>query len=246
MLFRSAATTFQPKHYHQSLVTLIPSISAFIGGDIVSGLYYLSTKDKTAPYLFLDLGTNAEIALVLKDRILCTSTAAGPAFEGTNISCGCAHIPGAIYSIEIKRPRNKYKTINNKIPVGVCGSGILSLYSELISKQLVDSFGMLSNEYFDTGFQITTTPSGSLTITQKDIRQIQLAIAAIKTGIDLLIQKSYLSINDIHHVYLSGSFGSSLDLTTLSNINLFPKDWIQKEKLIEPLGNSSLKGAISY
>ena len=76
--FQPAATTFQPKHYHQSLVTLIPSISAFIGGDIVSGLYYLSTKDKTAPYLFLDLGTNAEIALVLKDRILCTSTAAGP------------------------------------------------------------------------------------------------------------------------------------------------------------------------
>lgn len=229
-------------------ICIIPSFSTFIGGDIVAGLYYLS-KPRYRRYILLDLGTNAEIVLVNGNRMFCTSAAAGPAFEGAGITCGCAYIKGAVKNVTIKRRQNKssfsisYKTIENKLPVGICGSGIIDIYSQFIANSIIDEHKTLNEQYIDSGFEIAKTANGPILITQQDIRHVQLAVAAIKTGIDILLLRSGLTSTDIERVYVAGSFGASLSLETLKKINLMPKDFINRQTIEFP-GNTSLSGAI--
>lgn len=229
-------------------VCIIPSFSTFTGGDIVSGLYYLSRPQKSR-YILLDLGTNAEIVLADGDKLYCTSAAAGPAFEGAGISCGCAYIKGAVKNVSIKRRHNSnsfsisYKTIDNKMPVGICGSGILDIYSQFILNNIIDSHKTFNGQYIDSGFEITKSLNGPLTITQKDIRHVQVAVSAIKTGIDILMLRSGLTPPDIEKIYLAGSFGASLDPETLKNINILPEDFFNR-KIVEFPGNTSLYGAV--
>ena len=240
-------------------IRIIPSFSTFIGGDIISGLYYIESALETnirKPYLFLDLGTNAEMVIATKTGYICTSAAAGPAFEGTNISCGCAAVPGAIMSVKITESHKRsacqntgsynvsYKTIGNKLPVGICGSGILSLYAQLIKNHILDETGTFSDEYIDSGFPVAKTQNGMLIISQKDIRELQLAVAAIKTGVQILLGKSGLSLNDLTDIYISGSFGKSLEVETIQGIDLLPdiRTGSYADKIIFS-GNTSLMGA---
>ncbi len=226
-------------------IYIIPSFSAFIGGDIISGLYSKDIHASSDTFLFIDLGTNAEMVIGNSSHMLCTSAAAGPAFEASGLSCGCAYIPGAIYDLNIKRSYISYKTVNDIIPTGICGSGALLLLSELIKSGFVDSYGTLCENYIDCGFPVTKSPGHIIKITQADIRNIQLAIAAIKAGIDILLREYNVTANDIKHVYVSGSFGSSLDFDRLTNLNIFPKEWITSD-IISVLGNTSLSGAVKY
>ncbi len=219
-------------------VTILPGISTFVGGDIVSGIYACGINDTEKPFLLVDLGTNGEMAIGNKDKILVASTAAGPAFEGGNLTCGVASIPGAICKVNITSGDTKIETIQGEPPIGICGTGVIELISELLANGVIDETGLLADPYFETGF-----PIAEFALYQKDIRELQLAKAAIRAGIEILIRQYGVSYHEIERVYLAGGFGYQLDIAKAVSIGLIPQELMDK---IEPIGNSSLAGAVSF
>lgn len=226
-------------------LTILPGISAFVGGDIVSGIYALNLDQSDKLSFFLDLGTNGEMALGSKEKILTSSTAAGPAFEGGNIKYGIAAIKGAIYEVELKDGQTRFRTLQYGRPLGLCGSGIIELTSELLEHGLIDETGLLCEPYFDEGFPVTKAAGGAENIRffQKDIREVQMAKAAIRTGISLLCEEYGCLENEIETVYLGGSFGSAANIKKSVRIGLLPDSFEDKVVLA---GNTSLLGALKY
>lgn len=225
--------------------TILPSISAFIGGDIVAGLYALDFATNKEISLFVDLGTNGEIALGNCDRILTTSVAAGPAFEGGNISCGTGSVAGAICALEINRndvSDIKLNTIHNVSPCGICGTGVIETVAELLKCGLIDETGLLVDEYFDTGFPLTNEQE-PIIFTQQDIRQFQLAKAAVRTGIEVLTKEYGITMDEIDKVYIAGGFGYHLNINKAASIGLIPKELATKATAA---GNTSLAGAVKF
>ena len=225
--------------------TILPSISAFIGGDIVSGLYALDFAANKEISLFVDLGTNGEIALGNCNRILTTSVAAGPAFEGGNISCGTGSVAGAICAVEINRndvSDIKLNTIYNVPPCGICGTGVIETVAELLKCGLIDETGLLADEYFDTGFPLTNELE-PIIFTQQDIRQFQLAKAAVRTGIEILIKEYGITADEIAKVYIAGGFGYHINIIKAASIGLIPQELTTKATAV---GNTSLAGAVKY
>lgn len=225
--------------------TILPSVSAFIGGDIVAGLYALDFDSNKEISLFVDLGTNGEIALGNCDRILTTSVAAGPAFEGGNISCGTGSVAGAICAVEINRSDAydiSLNTIHNVPPRGICGTGVMETVAELLKCGLIDETGLLADEYFDTGFPLTNTQK-PIVFTQQDIRQFQFAKAAVRTGIEILTKEYGITTDEIAKVYIAGGFGYRLNITKAASIGLIPKELANKATAV---GNTSLAGAVKY
>jgi len=225
--------------------TILPSISAFIGGDIVAGLYALDFATNKEISLFVDLGTNGEIALGNCDRILTTSVAAGPAFEGGNISCGTGSVAGAICALEINRndvSDIKLNTIHNVPPCGICGTGVIETVAELLKCGLIDETGLLVDEYFETGFPLTNEQE-PIIFTQQDIRQFQLAKAAVRTGIEVLTKEYGITMDEIDKVYIAGGFGYHLNINKAASIGLIPPELTTKATAA---GNTSLAGAVKY
>ena len=225
--------------------TILPSVSTFIGGDIVAGLYALDFDSNKEISLFVDLGTNGEIALGNCDRILTTSVAAGPAFEGGNISCGTGSVAGAICALEINRndvSDIKLNTIHNVPPCGICGTGVIETVAELLKCGLIDETGLLADEYFDTGFPVTNIQN-PIVFTQQDIRQFQLAKAAVRTGIEILTKEYGITIDKIAKVYIAGGFGYHMNVTKAASIGLIPKELATKATAA---GNTSLAGAVKF
>lgn len=230
--------------YLQISVVLLPGISTFVGGDIVAGLLTCELEQSSKPCLLVDLGTNGEMAIGNKDKIIVTSTAAGPAFEGGNISQGIGSVAGAICNVTIEGDKIEYKTIGGKTPVGICGTGVIEITGELVSAGLIDETGLLDEEYFEEGFEIAKGKNGeSIAFTQKDIREIQLAKSAIRAGVETLLINYQVSYGDIGTVYIAGGFGHKLNLEKAVRIGMFPEEFLGKMKAI---GNSSLSGAIKY
>lgn len=218
---------------------LLPGISAFVGADIVSGLYYLDIIKGGKKTLFIDLGTNGEMAFFDGKELSVASSAAGPVFEGGGISCGIASVPGAICHVTIEGERVQYETIEGKAPVGICGTGVMEAVSELRRNDIIDAKGLLCEEYFDTGFPLAEDPEGkSIVITQSDIRNVQLAKAAIQAGL-----KELLSGQEPDGIYIAGGFGAGMNVQKIRDLRLFPEDYCDK---IVVAGNTSLKGAIKY
>lgn len=221
-------------------VTVFPGISAFVGGDIVSGMLAVEFMKKEKPCLFLDLGTNGEMALGNGDRLLVTSTAAGPAFEGGNISCGVGSIPGAICHVKIE-DKVKVETIGGAAPVGICGTGVVETVAELIKAEEMDETGLLEEDYFEDGYLLARTLDGEpVSFTQKDIREIQLAKAAIRAGLETLLVRFGISYEDVGEVYVAGGFGYKLDLKKAVEIGMLPEELLDRT---EAVGNTSLQGA---
>ena len=210
-------------------------ISAFVGGDITSGLYMCDFDLSDKVNLFIDLGTNGEIVIGNKDKILATSTAAGPAFEGGLISCGMGSVDGAICSVTLNPPN--FKTIGDKPPTGLCGTGIIELVSEMKDNGIMDSTGKLSDKYFTSGYSVTD----NIIFTQNDIRQIQMAKGAIRAGIECLIHAYGAKYDDIGTLYIAGGFGYGLSVQKACNIGIFPQELSDKARAV---GNSSLGGCI--
>jgi len=229
--------------YLDASVTVLPGISTFVGGDIVAGLLACNFDKADKPCLFIDLGTNGELALGNKERLLVSSAAAGPAFEGGNISCGMPSVAGAICNIEIANGKTLYRTIGDKEAAGLCGTGIVELVSELLDAGIIDETGLLTENYFLAGFPIKGQAGSVLYFTQRDIRHLQMAKAAIRAGIDILLKEYGIGYDDIDKVYLAGGFGYMLNLKKAVNIGLLPKEVLSR---IYPVGNSALGGAISY
>lgn len=223
-------------------VRILPSISAFVGGDIVSGMYYCGMHRTQEYALLIDLGTNGEIALSGHGRMIASSTAAGPAFEGGNITWGTGSIPGAICSVALKDNLASIQTINDRPPIGICGSGALEILAELAKNGLIDETGCLDEAYADNGFPLAKSANGEqITFTQKDIRELQLAKSALRAGIETLCLHFEITPKEISHVYLAGGFGLKLDCGKAIRIGLLPTAF---EGKITAIGNSSLGGAV--
>lgn len=221
-------------------VTILPVISTFVGADIVAGLTFCNFDRNEKICMLIDLGTNGEMAIGNKDRILVSSTAAGPAFEGGNISCGVGSIAGAICNLSIENNILHYQTINDQSPIGLCGTGVIEITSELLKSGFIDSTGLLVREYFESGYEVV---SSIIKFTQKDIREIQLAKAAVRAGIEILINSYGTSYQQLDTVYLAGGFGYKINIEKAIHIGLLPKELSGKIKVI---GNSSLAGTVQY
>lgn len=225
-------------------VTLLAGISAFVGADITAGLLECGFDKIDKPRLFLDIGTNGEMALGTKAGILTTSAPAGPALEGANISCGVGSVEGAVSKVRIIRDRSIVSTIENKAAVGLCGTGVLETVSELLENKWIDETGRMHPAYAGSGYEIARTKEGKpIVFTQQDIREVQLAKAAIRSGIDILLEKMNVSEEEIDKVYLAGGFGTYLDVEKAVRIGLLPKGL---KKCTQAVGNTSLKGCIRY
>ncbi len=221
-------------------MVILPGISAFVGGDIVGGLAVCGFHSSESISLLIDFGTNGELALGNRNKILVASTAAGPAFEGGNISCGTGSIPGAISHVAIQENNLRYETIASKKPQGICGTGVIELVAELYRNGLIDETGLLCDQYFSDGYPIEYGGTTAFTFLQKDIRELQLAKAAIRAGIEVLLKNYGITYTQVNKVYLAGGFGFYLDTEKAVRIGLIPEEW--KDRIIT-IGNSSLAGA---
>lgn len=217
-------------------VVILPSISGFVGGDISAGLLACGFDKTENPCLFIDLGTNGEMALGNRGRILVTSAPAGPAFEGGNISCGVGGIGGAICHVSSLKNKLKFETIDGLPPIGLCGTGVIELTACLLNEGIIDRTGLLSDKYFDKGFYID-----GIRFLQADIRNVQLAKAAIRAGIEILLKNYGISYDRLDRVYVAGGFGYYLDISKAVDIGLLPP--AVKDKA-EAAGNTALSGAV--
>lgn len=210
---------------------LPPCMNAFVGADISCAVLASGMcSEKTA--LLCDIGTNGEIDL-WKDGILSvTSTAAGPAFEGALISCGCSSIPGAIDRVWWEDDQICVHTIGDQPAVGLCGSGLIDAVAVLLQQELMDETGALDED-------VTLAPG--VVLLQKDIRALQLAKAAIAAGIQTLLEASGTACEEIETFYLAGGFGSHLNIANAAAIGLIPEALVGKAKVI---GNAALAGAV--
>lgn len=225
-------------------LTVLPGISAFVGADIAAGLLECGFDEISKPVLFLDLGTNGEMALGTTDGILATSAPAGPAFEGGNISCGIGSVPGAVCKVRLIRDRSIVRTIADKPAAGLCGTGVLELAAELLDNRLVDENGRMKEPYGTEGYAIVRQQAGrELRFTQQDMRELQMAKAAIRSGIELLLAKVGVALSDIDRVYLAGGFAYYLDVRKAVRIGLLPKEL---EGRTVAVGNTSLRGCVTY
>jgi uncharacterized 2Fe-2S/4Fe-4S cluster protein (DUF4445 family) len=225
----------------KGVVILLPSVSAYIGSDIVSAAVAVDMDRDSRTTLLVDIGTNGELALRHQDRILACSTAAGPAFEGACISAGVGGVPGAIRTWRREAVSFHFDTIAGAEPVGVCGSGLMDLLSTLLTDRVVEETGRMvrpselhevvdrqvapayeerlaEDENGEPALKI----AGPYLFTQKDVREIQLAKAAIAAGIDTLLEHTGIAPSELQRVVLTGGFGHHLGVNSAVNIGLLP------------------------
>jgi uncharacterized 2Fe-2S/4Fe-4S cluster protein (DUF4445 family) len=216
-------------------VLLLPSISAFVGGDIVSGLTALDILKEGEASLLIDIGTNGEMALYHGGRLFCCSTAAGPAFEGAEISCGMGSVAGAINKVSEEGGEVLFTTIGSEAPRGICGCGLIDAVALMRGRGTIDETGAFSDETME-GFRIT----GNISIINRDIRQFQLAKSAIMSGIKILCKNAGLALDEIKNVFIAGGFGFFIDQENAVKTGLLPREFLGR---IYVCGNLSLKGA---
>jgi uncharacterized 2Fe-2S/4Fe-4S cluster protein (DUF4445 family) len=220
-------------------VTFISGVSGFVGSDILSGLIASKFYEANHYQLIIDLGTNGEIALGNKNEIYTCSTAAGPAFEGAKISCGVPSIPGAISKIVIDNGNYHYTTIHNQPPIGFCGSGIVDLIATLLNNNVIDQSGMfMNNDHFSINLD-----NNHFIFNQQDVRELQLAKSAIRTGVEILLKKAKINICELESIFISGGLGSNINVNSAIQIGLLPDGTHNKVHLI---GNSAFYGASLY
>lgn len=223
-------------------VTLLPGISTFVGADITAGIWKCGMTTSDELTLLLDLGTNGEMAVGNTKGLIVASTAAGPALEGGNLSCGTGSVSGAISGVSIHHGKAVTKTIDNAAPVGICGTGVIECVAALVEQGLVDSTGKLKEPYFTNGFYLGQTPDGKdIRVTQQDIREIQMAKGAIRAGLETLLATYGATYDDVTRVYLAGGFGYYLNPEKAAAMGLLPKELAPKTTAV---GNTSLAGAI--
>lgn len=230
--------------YMDAKIILLPGISTYVGADISAGMLSCGMDRAQKPCLLLDLGTNGEMGLGNSEKIMVTSTAAGPAFEGGNISCGMGSVKGAICGVEIEDGEITLKTIGDQAPIGLCGTGVIETVNELLKEEMIDETGMLDEDYFDDGYLLAEKEDGEkITFTQQDVREIQLAKSAVRAGVETLLLRYGVGYDEIDKVYLAGGFGYKINLEKAIGIGLLPEELHDK---IIAVGNSSLGGTVTY
>jgi uncharacterized 2Fe-2S/4Fe-4S cluster protein (DUF4445 family) len=225
-------------------VITLPGISTYVGADITAGIFFTDMHKSADPTLLMDIGTNGEMALMVSGKLLCTATAAGPAFEGGNILWGTGSIPGAISQVAWQDGKFEIKTIGNRPPAGICGSGVVDAVYEGLKSGLIQANGKFNTTVPKSGiFLAKTTDGQDITFCQMEVRELHLAKSAIRSGLDALINYAGLFYDDIKTLYIAGGFGFNLNFNSGAGIGLIPKDLHGKIRLI---GNSSLGGAVRY
>ena len=215
---------------------IVPGISAFVGADIAAGIYALGIMDEKQCTAMIDFGTNGEMVLKKGNTIYAASTAAGPAFEGGNISCGMGSVDGAVYGFSFD---GGIKTIGGSEPIGICGTGLIELIAELRRHGKIDENGVLTDEYHDTGF-VVADGKRKVKLTQKDIHEFLLAKSAVRAGFDTLLEEAGIDDESDMLLYLSGGFGSHLNIKEAAYIGLVDERFTENAVAA---GNTSLMGA---
>lgn len=213
-------------------VRILPNIAGFVGADTVGCMVSTRFDRMEDLTLLIDIGTNGEMVLGDGKRRIACSTAAGPAFEGAKISCGMRGAPGAVDHVWAEDGKIRYHVIGEEAPEGLCGSGLLDLVALLLRQGILDESGYLENKEF--------TLCDNVTLTQKDIREVQLAKAAIRAGIELLCEQLGVSVSDIRQVLLAGAFGNYMDPKSACAIGMIPPVLMDR---IRPIGNAAGEGA---
>lgn len=206
-------------------------MNAFVGADITCAVLASGIVEHNETALLCDIGTNGELALWKDGMLYVTSTAAGPAFEGASISCGCASITGAIDRVSVANGQLHTQTIGDVPAIGICGSGLIDAVAALVELDIVDETGAM-DEAMPLDKHVSLQP--------KDIRQVQLAKAAIAAGIQTLLDSAQISCEAVSCLYIAGGFGHHINIQSAIAIGLLPHALKDKVKV---LGNASLTGA---
>ena len=209
-----------------------PCMNAFVGADITCAVLSSGMHLRHNTALLCDIGTNGELVLWKDDVLYVTSTAAGPAFEGAGISCGCGSIPGAIDRVWVENGRIRIHTIENKPPAGLCGSGLVDAIAAFLEIGEIDETGAMEEDFLSLAENTRLLPS--------DVRAIQLAKGAIAAGIRTLMETAGISEDEIETLYIAGGFGSHLNAASAATISLIPRELEHKVVVI---GNGALSGA---
>jgi uncharacterized 2Fe-2S/4Fe-4S cluster protein (DUF4445 family) len=239
---------------------VFPSLGAYVGGDIIAGLLATGlTRDKRLR-LFIDVGTNSEIALGSNERAVATAAPAGPAFEAAQIRCGMRAADGAIEGLKIAGDDLTLEVIGDVDPIGMCGSGLVDCVAELVHSGLLDHSGRFIPDEdaaeLHPGLATRLTkidqervfvmhwrgddPANSIFLSQRDVRELQFAKASISTGWQILLNELGVSVDDISQVLLAGSFGAYLSPLSAIRIGLVPRTALPR---IVSAGNVAGEGA---
>ncbi len=232
---------------------IFPSLGAYVGADIVAGMLATGLVRDKRLRLFIDVGTNSEIALGSHDRVLATAAPAGPAFEAAQIRCGMRAAEGAIEGVKISGDAIELQVIGDTDPVGICGSGLVDCVAELVGAGLLDHSGRFVPE--ETAADIAPALAERLTkigeervfmladnvyLSQRDVRELQFAKASIATGWHILMNELGVGPEDISQVLLAGSFGAYLSPASAISIGLVPRMALPR---IVSAGNVASEGA---
>lgn len=220
----------------QAEIVILPGISAFIGADIVAGIYACDMDLYDEIQMLVDVGTNGEMVLGNKKGFLVTSTAAGPVFEGGNISCGMPAVNGCITHFTYDSNQWRYEMLGEKEPKGICGSGLIDLLAGMYEHGIIDENGTLEDVYFEEGYCVLHQPK--ICLYQSDIRELQMGKAAIRAGMELLEKRE-----EPVKLYLAGVFGAGIRPDSAETIGLFSKMDIER---MQPVANTALKGAQKF
>ncbi len=248
---RNMGWTFQESGYVETL----PLVSAYVGADTIAMMVALGLEQEQATTLSIDIGTNGEMVLARAGKLLATSTAAGPAFEGAQISCGMRALDGAIYDVAISGDGEvSLLVVGGKTPRGICGTGLIAGISALLNRGVVDSTGRIVDPaeidapvLRERIFQLGSEPAFALSedrsvyVSQTDIRKLQLAKGAVRTGIETLLETSGLNAENLDALRLAGNFGAGLDARAAMRIGLIPPMDLER---VQVVGNAALRGAV--
>lgn len=232
-------------------VHLPPNIAGFVGADHVAMLLASGVTPDSGPVLAIDIGTNTEVCLAENGRLTTVSCASGPAFEGGHIRDGMRAAQGAIEHVEIAGNDVRLQVVDEMEPNGICGSGILDALSQMVSHGIVDRMGRLNNEHsrvirhgntlqFELVTQDERGGRPALAVTQNDVRQLQLAKAAIATGILALLEHARLDPSQLNSIIVAGAFGSYIDVRSAIAIGMLPQIPLER---FRQTGNAAGVGA---
>lgn len=232
-------------------VHMLPNVAGFVGGDHVAMLLATRACERKGLVLALDIGTNTEVSLIQAGRIASVSCASGPAFEGYQIKHGMRAARGAIERVRVNGDAVVIQTVDGADPIGICGSGVLDAMAQMRLAGIIDRGGRIGEGHprvrdlggerqFILAGEEESKSGQTLGITQKDIRQLQLAKAAIRTGIQVLLEVSSRRADEIEKVIIAGAFGSYIDVESAIAVGMLPRLPLER---YEQVGNAAGTGA---
>ena len=237
------------------IVKMLPNVAGYVGADIVAGVAALGMDKEPQMRLLMDIGTNNEIVIGSEKGMFCCATAAGPALEGARILYGMRASTGAIEKVSLGENGLEYKTIGDAPAKGLCGSGLVDAIALLVKNKIINKSGRMQKkeECLDIRFKsrlgtdakgmvrfLLTDEENPVYLTQKDIREVQLAVGAIKVGIEVMLEHQGIGLDEVDEVLLAGAFGNNIDIESAIVVGLLPN--VEHKKIIG-VRNSSGYGA---